>query len=193
MIDKYYRTFIGVPLQVSHRFLKSREELMQRLAGERISWVHPSRYHITLRFIGDTPVSEIQGISDTLKEVGEVPGKQHLLLDRLSSFGNRDKPRVLWVGFENTQLFEKLKKMTDNALEVCNIPRDEQSFNPHLTLGRIRNRVNLSAFHACIELMKDRFREEVFVDRLVFYRSELGPKGPVYTPLSRLDFKDQAF
>jgi 2'-5' RNA ligase len=191
MNQLYYRTFIGLPLQVNDQFLKSREELISMLSGERISWVHPSRYHITLRFIGETGVSEIRRISGALKEAVEVPGKQYLRLDRLGSFGNRNQPRVLWVGFEDTQLFVAMKTMTDTALGICNIAPDEQPFSPHLTLGRIRNRVNLPVFNPSIESMKERFREEVFVDRLVFYRSEPGPKGPVYTPLSTLMFGDQ--
>jgi len=193
MNNQYYRTFIGLPLQVSPQFLQSRKELMELLAEERISWVHPSRYHITLRFLGNTRISEIQRISDALKETVEVPAKQYLSLDRLSSFGNRHKPRVLWIGFGDPTLFEVLKKMTDTALKICSIPGDEQPFKPHLTLGRIRNRVNLSAFHNCVESMEDSFRGEVLVDRLVYYRSEPGPKGPLYTPLVQLNFKDQDF
>lgn len=186
------RTFIGVPLQVNPQFLRLRKELMEMLGDERISWVDPSRYHITLRFLGDTKTSEIQRIANALGRSVVVPAKQSLQLDRLGYFGGRRQPRVLWVGFENPTLFEVLKRMTENALEICDIQGDEKSFRPHLTLGRIRSRVHLSSFHAGMKKMEDRFREEVFVDRLVFYRSEPGPEGPVYTPLFRMDFRDQA-
>ncbi|HER10137.1 MAG TPA: RNA 2',3'-cyclic phosphodiesterase [Bacteroides sp.] len=187
----YYRTFVGVPLQVSPRFLSARDELMEMLAGERISWVDPSRYHITLRFIGDTRPSEIRKISHALKEVVEVPVKQHLLLESPGSFGNRKQPRVLWIGLLMPEILFRLKEMTDAALQQSGIPPEEQPFHPHLTIGRIRNRVDSSAFHASVEAMRYRFREEVQVDKLVFYRSEPGRGGPVYTPLTRLDFKDQ--
>lgn len=193
MDHPYCRTFIGLPLQVSRQFLQARKELMEMLEGERINWVDPSRYHITLRFIGDTGISMIPEISRSLKQVVQVPVKQYLSLDTLGSFGHPKKPRVLWIGFEDARSLEGLREMTDLALERCGIPADEKPFSPHLTLGRIKNRVRQPAFQAAVESMKKRFSEKILLDRMVFFRSETGREGPVYTPLSRLDFKDQDF
>jgi hypothetical protein len=36
--------------------------------------------------------------------------------------------------------------------------------------------------------MTNRFREQVLLDKLVFYRSEPGLEGPVYTPLYQKNF-----
>lgn len=172
-------------------FLEAREELMELLAGERISWVHPSRYHFTMRFIGDTPQSDVRRISSALEETIELPVKQHITLGDLGSFGSRGQPRVLWVGLRQQEFLNRLKEMTDAALEKCGIRPEKQPFSPHLTLGRIRNRVDPAAFHSAVETMKDRFGQEVLLDRLVYFRSEPGKEGPVYTPISSLMFRDQ--
>ena len=65
---KYLRTFIALPLKVNNHFLKSREEMMQKLVDERISWVDPERYHVTIRFLGDTPPEELEMLRQSMKE-----------------------------------------------------------------------------------------------------------------------------
>ena len=88
MENQYYRTFIGLPVKVGPGVLKSRLQLMHLLSGERISWVDPERFHITLRFIGDTMVTDI-----SIDLVGtafftlaiDMPGHEYKL-DRHGSF-----------------------------------------------------------------------------------------------------------
>jgi len=190
MKDQYYRTFIGLPFSVGERMLEVRQALMQSLAGERISWVEPDRYHVTLRFIGDTKVSEIEGVIAALNKLVEIPEKVKFQLIHLGRFGPRKKPRVVWVGFEQVSLFESLKAGVDAALESCGIASADQPFRAHLTLGRIRSLKDLDGFYQKIGAMKERFREQIWLDRLIFYRSELGSGGPVYTPLHEMEFKD---
>ena len=190
MRDQYYRTFIGLPFHVGKKVLAARRVLMQSLTEERISWVKPNRYHVTLRFIGDTKVSEIEGISQALNKMVELPEKVELRLIHLGSFGPRKKPRVVWVGFEQVSLFESLKAGVDAALASCGIQAADQPFRAHLTLGRIRSLKDIDGFYRAIGAMKEDFRDQVLLNRLVYYRSELGSGGPVYTPLHELKFKD---
>ncbi|MCP4313697.1 MAG: RNA 2',3'-cyclic phosphodiesterase [Bacteroidetes bacterium] len=186
------RTFIGVPLRVGDEFLRAREALMERLAGERISWVDPERYHVTIRFIGDTLPESFEAIRSALRKRVGIPCISMLNLHRAGSFGPRKKPRVVWVGFEKALLFEILKNEVDDALDSCGIPPVDQPFRAHLTLGRVRSLKDLSAYYSAIDSMKSLFSGKVSADRLVFYRSDLGPGGPVYTPLEEIIFSNQA-
>lgn len=188
MDEQYYRTFIAIPVQPGERFHERRKELMHALAGERISWVGPDRYHVTLRFIGETRVSAIGEIAQSLKKEVKIPVKMHLEFAELGSFGPRKNPRVVWLGFKQTILFDPLRKGVDAALEKCGFPIPDQPFRAHLTLGRIRSLDNRERFYGIVEEMKDLFSEQVILDRLIFYRSELGSGGPVYTPLAQWEF-----
>jgi len=185
-----YRTFVGVPVKVGEEFLRAREELIQTLEGERISWVDPHRYHVTLRFIGETRIAAVKAIGQSLKKHVEIPGRSVVKMDRPGSFGPRKKPRVVWVGFEENGLFEKLKTGVDHALTECGFPTVDQPFRAHLTLGRVRSLKETGRFYRTIESMQDCFSHSVIIERLVFYRSELGKGGPVYTPLDELVFRD---
>ncbi len=180
---EFYRTFIGLPVKVGKGFLEARQELIKSLAGERISWVDPGRYHITLRFIGDTQISDLEAVRETLENEVVLPGKTQLQLSHVGSFGPRKKPRVIWVGFENNAMFESLKVTVDEALQKCGITSTDQPFRAHLTLGRVRSLKDLSGFYNVITDVKDRFKELLLFERLVFYRSELGFGEPSYTSL----------
>ena len=190
MEKQFYRTFIGLPVKVGEGVLEARRELMSSLSGERISWVDPERYHVTLRFLGDTEISAIKRIGRAIQEGVAIPQKSSTFLTQPASFGPRKKPRVIWIGFEQAMLFELLKGDVDRVLEDCGIPSVDQSFRAHLTIGRVRSIRNLNGFYDALEFMKDRFCEHVLLHRMVFYRSELSNGGPVYTPLCEMEFRD---
>ena len=188
MESQYYRTFIGLPLKVDQAFLDARERLISRLSEDRISWTLPERYHVTLRFLGDTEVSSVERISTALKKDMPLPQPCRLELKGVASFGPRKKPRVIWAGFEEKGFFNALRQDLDRVLASCGFPREEQVFRAHLTLGRIRSLKNLDKFYGTVDEMHRDFTGAVLFDRLIFFRSILGPRGPEYHVLEELRF-----
>jgi 2'-5' RNA ligase len=189
MESQYYRTFIAAPLRVEGQFLQARQDLITVLKKERISWTNPEQYHVTLRFIGDTELVDIKKIGDALHAGIHVPERISLNIDGLASFGPRKRPRVIWVGFEETDFLESLKREVDAVLEKCGIPAREQPFRAHLTLGRVRSLKNLPEYYLTMEEMKHQFHGSVLFEKLVLFRSILGPRGPEYQVLNELRFR----
>lgn len=188
MKSQYYRTFIALPIRVDPGFLQARNNLVDVLDRERISWTDPAQYHVTLRFLGDTERLTIKRIGDSLQNDISVPRQIRMDLSGLDSFGPHKKPRVIWVGFEESSFFVLLKKEVDRALELCGIPMEEQLFQAHLTLGRIRSLKNLERYYLKIDEMNQYFKGSVLFDRLVFFRSVLGSGGPEYQVLEEMLF-----
>ena len=172
MDSQYYRTF-----------------MIAALKEERISWTNPDQYHVTLRFIGDTDVSTIKKIGSLLHGGIPVPELVKLETNGLASFGPRKKPRVIWVGFEEKSFFDLLKTDVDLVLGQCGFPLSEQPFRAHLTLGRVRSLQNLQNYYHTVEEMDQEFRSSVIFDKLVFFRSILGPRGPEYQVLDEIPFR----
>ena len=81
-----------------------------------------------------------------------------------------------------------MKKGTDRALEKCGWPLSDQPFRAHLTLGRVRSLKDPARYYDIIEKMSETFTGRAEVDRMVFYRSELGDNGPTYTALKEMRF-----
>ena len=162
--------------------------MMDVLADERISWVNPENYHVTLRFLGDTDVTAIQQIKEALQKEVALPSNLSLQLIGPGSFGPRKNPRVIWLGFDQDEPFHSLKTSTDRALEKCGWPLSDQPFRAHLTLGRVRSLKDPARYYEIIEQIKETFKGRAEVDRMVFYRSELGESGPTYTALEEMRF-----
>ena len=188
MEPQYYRTFIGIPVTVGSEIYRLRRQLMEALAEERISWVNPENFHVTLRFMRDTNVALIPQIKEELQKMIKLPLKSSLQLTGPGSFGPRKKPRVIWLGFDQDEPFQSLRSDTDRAMEKCGWPLSDQPFRAHLTLGRIRSLKDPARYYEIIEQMKETFTGRAELDRLVFYRSELGESGPTYTALKEMRF-----
>ena len=189
MENQYYRTFIGLPLQVKPIFLQARHKLIASMKEERISWTNPDQYHVTLRFIGDTDMTKVKKIGDLLHSGINIPEQISLDIAGLASFGPKKRPRVIWVGFEETDFFENLKSEVDHVLEKCGIPATEQPFRAHLTLGRVRSLKNLQDYYHIVEAMNQQFSGSVIFEKLVFFRSIMGPRGPEYHVLDEIAFR----
>jgi 2'-5' RNA ligase len=188
MEKQYYRTFVGVPVKPGPGMLALRSELMASLSGERISWVTPELYHVTLRFIGDTSTSAIEAIRTSLKHNLLLPKAIEIDLKGVGSFGPRKRPRVIWLGFKEVELFKTLKRQVDRALESSGIQQEEHPYNPHLTLGRVRSLKDPEAYYGCIDRLAETELEPALIDSVVYYRSMLGPEGPRYTNLDKYNF-----
>jgi RNA 2',3'-cyclic 3'-phosphodiesterase len=189
MKSQYLRTFIGLPVHPGKEMLEARRELMTALEGERISWTDPARYHVTLRFIGDTEESMVRGIGKALHSGLNIDQQVIMEFTGLASFGPRKKPRVIWVGFEHSEFFLLLKSEVDRILEPFGFMAEKPPFTAHLTLGRVRRLQNLDHYYKTVEEMNPKFKGAVRFEKLVFFRSVLGPGGPSYHVLDEIIFR----
>jgi 2'-5' RNA ligase len=186
---EFYRTFIALPMEVGPEVHQLVDSLRQSLEEERISWVDPEKFHITIRFLGDTPLEQVKTIGEKLEQGINSP-PINIRLNKVGSFGSRKHPRVVWIGLEPAAQIHALYRQTGSLLKTCGFPPEEQAFRPHLTLGRIRSLKDLNTYHRIIDSMDQHPLGMVKVDRMVYYRSLLGAGGPVYTPLYQVRFND---
>jgi 2'-5' RNA ligase len=70
------------------------------------------------------------------------------------------------------------------GLEEIGIKTEERSFNPHLTLGRIRMIKEKRVLEEMIIKYNSVPIQEVNITEVVFFESILSQTGPTYLPLS---------
>jgi 2'-5' RNA ligase len=68
---------------------------------------------------------------------------------------------------------------------------ESRAFSPHLTLARIKERLNLQPLRESIAALPSLDFGQFVADRFFLYQSRLGPKGSVYTKLAECKFSDQ--
>ncbi|MFQ5633680.1 MAG: RNA 2',3'-cyclic phosphodiesterase, partial [bacterium] len=67
-------------------------------AGDRIAWAKPHGIHLTLKFLDNITLQQIEDIETILKEISIEKSEFRITIDRIGAFPNFHTPRVFWVG-----------------------------------------------------------------------------------------------
>ncbi|MCA9936106.1 MAG: RNA 2',3'-cyclic phosphodiesterase [Anaerolineales bacterium] len=178
--SKKVRAFIALHLPEA---AKAELELVADvLAGQMpprsVRWVKPHLMHLTLRFLGDTAVSDLPALYAALDEIAAAHQPITLHQANLGCFPNRSRPRVIWAGLDGeVTAVQALQAAIEQA--VCNLgfPPEDKPFNPHLTLGRVKDGRLLRGVEWGTTVKKI----SVPVTAVHLMQSDLRPGGPIYT------------
>ena len=174
------RLFLAIPVFPDEQFLAVYTHLQKGLRTEKIRWVKPENMHLTLKFFGEIPIEKIDLINKVCKKLLLNHPPFQLQLKKTGIFGSRYKPRVIWFGIgENEQLFALANALLQQ-LDKAGFLLDRQNFVPHLTLGRINHIRNKTAFQEVVKVSSNIFIQEMQVEKVILFESELRPKGVVY-------------
>lgn len=182
------RLFTG--LDLPNELVLSLRELLDRLQPTaRIQWSPVENLHITTKFIGEWPEERLDELKSALAALEpRVPISVHIR--RVGFFPNPHAPRVFWCGIEAPGL-DLLAAATERATLALGIPAESRAFSPHLTLARIKERINLQPLREAIAALPSQEFGQFAADRFFLYHSRLGPRGSVYTKLAECKFSDQ--
>ncbi len=167
-----------------------REQLWESLAPLRrarpgVRWVPPERYHVTLRFLGDTPAA----LLPSLKVAADSLSREKAFRARFTAAGvfpPRGTPRVYWVGVTPGRLI-RMRKALDAALDRVGIAPERRPFKAHLTVGRVRpGRGAMGPAGALGSGLEAACQDAFAVDSVHLVRSELFPDGPRYANIHKV-------
>ena len=71
----------------------------------------------------------------------------------------------------------------ESGLDSVGFKREARGFGAHLTIGRIRRRIDAQLIGESVEPLKAVASDSFRVDRLMLFKSILKPNGPEYTLL----------
>lgn len=169
-----------VALEPNSKIVASLTELVRRLAPiAPIRWVHPQNMHVTLKYIGEWADHRVDSVVDELSSV-RITSKIKVPLAGLGFYPSGLHPRVFWVVAENTPLLRQLASTIDVHLSRLGIAPEVRPFVPHLTLGRLRDRCDLTEMHEAIEELPSREFGVLEPDSFALYGSMLTKDGPVH-------------
>lgn len=182
------RLFTG--LDLSEEVVHSLQKLLDRLQPTaRISWSPVENLHITTKFIGEWPEERLEKLKSALTALEPRPPIS-VHIRQVGFFPNPHAPRVFWCGIEAPGL-ESLASATERATSALGIPAETRAFSPHLTLARIKERLNLQPLREAIATLPSQDFGRFMADRFFLYQSRLSPKGSVYTKLAECKFANQ--
>ncbi len=180
------RAFIAIEL--SKEIQAGLEGVLSRLrpATKAVRWVPAVNIHLTIKFLGDTPVEQIE----PLKRSRESEASRHqpfeIQVGTLGAFPNPRRPRVIWIGVQAPAGLAALASGVEKAVQSLGFTPEERPFSPHLTLGRVRQQASFDEVGALAELVAKTRVESLGitrVDKIHLFKSDLRPAGAVYTSL----------
>jgi len=183
-----HRVFIAVNLP---------EEIKEKLSSFKkkyssipAKWVEKENVHITVLFLGNLDDNQLLETIQSAKQVLKNHKPFLIEIERLI-YGpdNKFPPRMIWAEINKSREFSVLKNNLENALfdlpEYKYKTKDGKSFNPHITIARIR----IFKFRA----LPDRPKIDIplnmqfEVDKIHIMESVLTKKGPEYTILESIN------
>lgn len=156
-------------------------ERLAMLAGgiSGAKWVNPDNYHITLRFIGETPAHRAEEADLAL--AGVRARGFDLTIGGIGTFHKGGRTTALWAGVERSEPLEFLQNKIETALQRAGWEAERKRFQPHVTLARIDNvpEAKLAAFVQANNLFR---AQPIAIRHFTLFSSRLGKEQPVYTP-----------
>lgn len=175
------RTFIAVHLTEDLRTrVKEVQEVMMR-SGGRLRYVQPGLLHFTLVFLGEIDEDAAAILGERLQDLASNLRGFDITIEGCGAFPNEKSPRVYWLGVkEGAEQLTQLQKQVSAATRDLGLQHDDK-FKPHLTLARTPD--NAREGFRIPERVRNAVIGRMTVDRICLVKSDLTPKGPIYTDL----------
>lgn len=193
MNQKQIRCFIAIeiPDAIQTLLISAQEELNRSVRGA--SWVKRGNIHLTLKFLGDVAPNQISTIKDSIEQVANARSPFSLEIGGIGTFPNLTRPRIIWAGVK-TGVDEviSISNEIDAGLSQHGYEREEKPFRPHLTLARLKRRINLKPFVDVFHQYDTINGATLIVNQIQVVESQLRQSGAVYTPLETCRFNSRS-
>lgn len=149
-----------------------------------VRWVRLDGLHLTLRFLGPTPVERIAATTAALVDIATRAGPIVARLAGTGVFPAGGRPRTLWIGLaEGAESLSAVARALNDALQDAGWPPDARPFRAHLTLARSDGLASGPVVaERLAAAMSDRSIPFV-IDRLTLFESVTGGGPARYVPV----------
>src|SRR4030042_3295225 len=176
------RAFIAIDLSsdIQHRLDEVVHNYMNQLPNIPIRWVAASNIHLTLKFLGDVSVSNLNMLTDLIQAEISSHHQFDISVGGSGAFPNNRQPRIIWIGVEAPQELALIQAGIETATSRLGYIREERAFSPHLTLGRVSRNASMQDMKAISQAL-DKYRVGFLgatcIEKVHLYRSDLRPTG----------------
>ena len=180
-MQKHLRTFfaIDIPPHIKKTIATAIKPWQKNHSWQKINWVKPKTFHITLCFLGKITPAQYQDFGPSVTTAIKAIDKFYLELTTLQPFPTAKNFQILSLKPQPITELTNLAHTIAQTVETCGIKTEKRSFKPHLTLGRIINPPNLSLLAA------SKFPAVSFeTTKVKLFASMPNLTGSVYSPIA---------
>jgi 2'-5' RNA ligase len=154
--------------------------------------VEPESLHVTVAFLGNRPLSDVEPIAEVIEWVAEYP----VLMELGGPVGRpeRGRPRMIALPVLGGPVEKRGNELREILAHNGFYKPEKRPFWPHVTVARVRNEGGGSRQPRRVEVPSGPsptrrigwFRGV----RISLYRSELQPRGARYVPLAQVELPE---
>ena len=153
----------------------------------RLSWTAPGAMHLTLKFLGQVPEVRVDEIAAAVRSALFGVRPFEIEVSGLGGFPDVARPRVLWAGVgAGAPELARVAAAVDRALLPLGFPLEERGFTAHVTLARVKEKLEAAVEAALTQALAAGARRpvgRVAVDRVDLMKTNGGGVAEKYTPL----------
>jgi 2'-5' RNA ligase len=160
-----------------------------QLGDPALRRVEPESLHVTLAFLGNRPLSDVEPIAEVIEWAAENP----VLMELGGPVGRPARGRARLIALPVLgEPVEKLEDILGRILAFEGFYKPEKRpFWPHVTVARVRNEGGGSRQPRRVEIPSGPSPTRRIgwfgAVRISLYRSELQPRGARYVPLAQVE------
>src|SRR4030065_2485558 len=172
------RAFIAIDLspEIHQRLEDVLQDYRKQLDKVPIRWVPVLNIHLTLKFLGDVSLSNLNMLTDMIHTEVSSHHQFDISVGGSGAYPSIRQPRVIWIGVEAPQELIAVQNEIESATAKLGYAREEKVFSPHLTLGRVsRNATSqdVKAISQTLEKTRVRYLGAACVEKVHLHRSDL--------------------
>jgi 2'-5' RNA ligase len=176
------RTFLALPLSDASRTVIADIQRTLRNTAPEALWEDSSKFHITLKFLGNTEEYRLSIFTATLRQKLETIPAFSIVSSCLGTYPDADQPRIVWFGIRPDTALLQLQHTVEQLCTEFGFQREEYPFHPHVTLARIKGNMDMQHL---TQMIKTRTLQPIQEScrEVLLWKSELRPEGSLYTTL----------
>ncbi len=181
------RSFLAIelPSPILNKIGEVQTDLKSSHADVR--WVSPEKIHLTLKFFGNVDEARIASIIKAIEGPVHKTPSFSLLARGIGAFPHLKNPRVIWMGLVDPKAaLGPFQREVELQLNEIGFEPESRPFQPHLTLGRVNSNRGRDGLVGTMEKHLEEEFGEFAVERVILFKSDLRPSGPIYTSLRDL-------
>ena len=187
------RAFIAIdlPPDLQERLTQLSRTLGKEMGDVPIRWVATENLHLTLKFLGDVSLNNIDVLTNILTREAAVREPMVISLGGVGAFPKVRRPRIIWAGMEAPPELASLQRGIDKQTARVGYAREQRPFSAHITMGRVsRNALpdHVRIIGDVLSEQKIGFLGVAHIREVHLFRSDLQSSGVVYRRLFSAPF-----
>lgn len=186
------RLFIAIDISthIKNQITTWQAELKKHLYKLPLRWSLPQNSHLTLKFIGDFPNTQIPSLNHALSQTLIKAAPTTITFTQPGVFPHPHNPKVLWLGCQPSQTLSNLVAKIDQTTHQFNIPLEKRAYKPHLTLARVKKSLTnqqKQQLQTHFLNQKSPIHATQKINQIHLIQSTLQPHGPHYQKLTSFE------